>query len=180
MPLNDPRTLSSSSRTPDATQVAFEQYRTELHRFLVRRLHSAHDAQDLAQEAYLRFLQISRRELVRQPQAFLYRLASNLVYEFHVRQRRSHVTFDSETVEELKDRATNIWSDEVSERLSSAEQLERVLRQLPETYQAVLLLRKRDGMSPDEIAEKLGLSKQTVYTYLIRAVAHVKAARWDP
>jgi DNA-directed RNA polymerase specialized sigma24 family protein len=39
----------------------------------------------------------------------------------------------------------------------------------------VLLLRKRDGLSPDEIALRMGLTKATVYTYLIRAVAQFKA-----
>lgn len=156
------------------TRAAFEQYRGQLHRFLVWRLRSAHDAQDLAQDVYLRFLQISQQEPVREPQALLYRLASNLVYEFRVRERRGRVTFDSEVADSLAEHAEDVWRDEIVEGMSSAQQLEAALSQLPKTYQAVLLLRKRDGLSPDEIAARLNLTKSTVYTYLIRAVALFK------
>lgn len=157
-----------------AAQAAFEQYRERLHRFLVFRLRNPRDADDISQDAYLRFLQISTQETIREPQALLYRLASNLVYEFHVRQRRSHVTFDSEVAEGQAERSDDIWRDEVGERISSAQQIEAVLRRMPKSYQIVLLLRKRDGLSPEEIAQRLNLSKATVYTYLIRAVALFK------
>lgn len=155
-------------------QSAFEQYRDRLHRFLVFRLRNPRDADDISQDAYLRFLQISAQETIREPQALLYRLASNLVYEFHVRQRRSHVTFDSEVADGLAERSDDVWRDEVSERISSAQQIDAVLRRMPKSYQIVLLLRKRDGLSPEEIAQRLNLSKATVYTYLIRAVALFK------
>ncbi len=170
-----PRDSASTSTAGVATQVAFEQYRGQLHRFLVGRLRSSHDAQDLAQDVYLRFLQIAQQETVREPQALLYRLASNLVYEFRLRERRGHVTFDSEIADGMTQTTDDVWKDELNERLSSSQQLEHVLRQLPPTYQTVLLLRKRDGLSPDEIARRVNLSKATVYTYLIRAVAQFKA-----
>ena len=166
---------TDSTPAADAARAAFEQYRAELHRFLVQRLHNAQDAQDLAQETYMRFLQVSQHEVVRQPQAFLYRLASNLVYEFRLRARRSFVQFDSEAADKVGEHSADVWSDELNDRLSATRQLEGVLKQLPKSYQTVLLLRKRDGLSPEEIAERLGLSKATVYTYLIRAVAQFKA-----
>lgn len=160
----------------EITRAAFEQYRNELHRYLTRRLNGAQDAQDLAQDVYLRFMQVSQHETVREPQAFLYRLASNLVYEFRLRERRSLVTFDSDAADERCNRAagTGEENDGLGERLCSAQELAQVLQRLPKTYQVVLLLRKRDGLSPDDIAQRLGLSKSTVYTYLIRAVAQFK------
>jgi RNA polymerase sigma factor (sigma-70 family) len=170
----------SRSTAEDATSAdaavtgAFEQYRGQLHRYLVWRLRSAQDAQDVAQEVYLRFLQISLQEPIREPQALLYRLASNLVYELRVRSQHGHVQFDSEVAESLAERSDDVWRDELNERLSSARQLESALSRLPATYQAVLLMRKRDGLSPDEIASRMNLSKATVYTYLIRAVAQFK------
>ena len=167
-----PKPAGSAS---EATRLAFEQYRPVLHRFLVRRLHSTADAQDLAQDVYLRFLQIAQREAVREPQAFLYRLASNMVFELRVRQRNSPVSFDSELVAAQPEPPSESPSDDAFGLVSSAEQLDRVLNQLPKTYQTVLLLRKRDGLTPDEIAAKLGLTKATVYTYLIRAIAQFKA-----
>ena len=60
---------------------AFREHRGRLYQYLRRRLANEEDAQDLAQEAYLRLLRVSRTELVRDPQAYLYRVARNLVYE---------------------------------------------------------------------------------------------------
>jgi RNA polymerase sigma factor (sigma-70 family) len=174
-PIMNPSLAEGAAAVDASAAGAFEQYRNQLHRYLVWRLRSTQDAQDVAQDVYLRFLQISKQEAIREPQALLYRLASNLVYEFRVRAQRGHVTFDSQVAETMAERTEDVWRDELNERLSSARQLEAVLGRLPATYQAVLLLRKRDGLSPDEIALRMGLTKATVYTYLIRAVAQFKA-----
>src|SRR5438445_785108 len=129
--MTPPHNATGSTPATNAVNAAFEQYRAELHRFLVRRLHNAQDAQDLAQTVYLRYLQVSQHEPIRQPRAFLYRLASNLVYEFRLREGRSHVLFDSEVVDKRGDRSVDVWADELAEHLSTERQLERVLKQLP-------------------------------------------------
>jgi len=68
--------------------------------------------------------------------------------------------------------------DDAGAHIDAPEQLEYVLRQLPPMYRAVLLLRKRDGMSYAEIAQKLKLSVHTVKKYLARAVVQCRAADW--
>ncbi|MBL8269121.1 RNA polymerase sigma factor [Steroidobacter sp.] len=158
---------------------AFEEYGPELHRFLMRRTGCTQTAHDLAQDAYLRFVLVARREHIRNAQAFLYQLASNLVYEFRMRERNSRVVFDSnllETVDHLSAPATEA---DPLDQLASADQLERLLRPLPKAYRAVLLLRKRDGLSPAEIAQRLGFTRKTVYDYLTRALAMIRENRQD-
>ena len=116
---------------------------------------------------------------MRRPQAYLYRIAANLVYEYKLRERRRDVACDPEVLEELAERATEVWGDGADERLSTDQQLDRLLRKLPPTYRAVLILQKRDGMSYAEIATTLGLSVHTVQKYLFRALAQCRTARWD-
>ncbi|HEU4625439.1 MAG TPA: RNA polymerase sigma factor [Steroidobacteraceae bacterium] len=156
---------------------AFEQYHAGLHRFLMRRLRSRQNAQDLAQETYLRLLRMDSHELVRKPQAYLYRIASNLVYEFKLRERNEPVAFDSQALEEAAESAAHPLDS--SETVSHAQQLESILGQLPPLYRAVFLARKRDGMSYAEIARALDISVHTVKKYLARAVAQCRCARWD-
>jgi RNA polymerase sigma-70 factor (ECF subfamily) len=150
----------------------------ELHRFLMRRLRSAQQAQDLAQEAYLRLLRVEHAELIRQPRAYLYRIAVNLVTEFRLRVRRDPVTYDSETLEDIAEKIGEAPSDE-GERVADAEQIELLLEQLPPLYRAIFVLRKRDGLSYPEIAQQLGISVHTVKKYLARAVAKCRHARWS-
>jgi RNA polymerase sigma-70 factor (ECF subfamily) len=158
---------------------AFEQYHAGLHRFLMRRLRSTQNAQDLAQETYLRLLRMDRHELVRKPQAYLYRIASNLVYEFKLRERNEPVCFDSEELERAAESSMAAATADASDDLNVSQQLETLLVQLPPLYRAVFVLRKRDGMSYPEIAHTLDISVHTVKKYLARAVAQCRCARWE-
>src|SRR5262249_57323704 len=59
----------------------------DLVRFIARRLRSAAEARDLAHEAYVRLLRVKRRDLIRDPQAYLYRIAANVLYEFELKKK---------------------------------------------------------------------------------------------
>ncbi|NLG78186.1 MAG: RNA polymerase sigma factor [Xanthomonadaceae bacterium] len=165
------------SRQQTVAGSAYEQYHAELHRFLIRRLQSAHHAQDLAQEAYLRLLRVERAELVRQPRAYLYRIAVNLISEFRLRASREPIVFDSDALAAAAEHLADAPADE-GERAADAQQIELILEQLPPLYRAIFVLRKRDGLSYQEIAERLEISVHTVKKYLARAVAKCRSAHW--
>ena len=48
---------------------------------------SVADARDLAHEAYVRLLRVKRKDLIRDPQAYLYRIAVNILYEFELKKK---------------------------------------------------------------------------------------------
>lgn len=177
--MTDIRPTPGSAASTDATAKAFSEYGGELHRFLTRRMRCAHTARDLAQDVYLRFMLVARREGVRNPQAFLYQLASHLIYELKMRESSSQVIYDSELLEAADNRSALAARTNPVDSLTTAEQLDRVLGPLPKAYRTVLLMRKRDGLSPDEIAQRLGFSKKTVYEYLTRAMAQIKEQQLD-
>jgi RNA polymerase sigma factor (sigma-70 family) len=168
MPLNE--------KAPSLAGAAYVQHRATLHRYLMRRLHNDQNAQDLAQEVYLRLLRVEDREVIRDPLAFLYRLAMNLVYEFRLRRQRDPVLFDSEAAEEVTERSLSATTGDLSEPLCTDQELKRVLAALPPMPRAVFVLRKRDGMSDQEIAVELNLSVHTVKKYLCQAVALCREA----
>jgi RNA polymerase sigma factor (sigma-70 family) len=163
-------------RAPAVT--AFAEYGKELHRFLLRRLGSAQDAADIAQEVYLRLTRLESVDWIREPRAYLYGVASHVVYEFRLRLRRDPVTFDSSAVEGVADDLGHSSADVMGDRLDAQRRLERALSGLPPTHLAVLVLHKRDGMSYEEVARKLRLSVHTVHKYVVQAKAQVKL-RWN-
>ena len=173
------RTAKRPQREATLAATAFEQYDKGLRRFLTRRLQSTDNAQDLAQEAYLRLLRLDRGEFVRKPQAYLYRIASNLVYEFRLRERNQLVTFDSDALDHAAECTAEPLASEASDRIDIEQQLESILAELPPLYRAVLVLRKRDGLSYLEISRTLDISVHTVKKYLARAVAQCRSARWE-
>lgn len=169
-----PRTSAEPGKPADTQQA---EYPAALHSYLMRQLHNRHDAQDLAQEAYLRYLQLPSTGVVRNPAAYLFRIAFNLITEWRLRRDRSVVSCDSELLEQQADAAAQTAGP--VEQLLSRERLEKVLEQIPLTYRRVLLMSKCDGLSNEEIAQALNVTADTVTRYLGRALAFARRARWD-
>jgi RNA polymerase sigma factor (sigma-70 family) len=146
-----------------------ERYYPSLYRFLVRSLRGVHHthARDLVQDVFLRFLALPQREKVRQPQAYLIRIASNLIKEYRLRERRTPVVFDSELAEgQAEGEGAEAWRDAVQDGLGLRQQIEQVLLSMPPTQRAVALLWTRDGLSAAEIAARVGFTPQTTQKYL--------------
>jgi RNA polymerase sigma factor (sigma-70 family) len=162
-------------KRPSETQQA--EYPAALHTYLVRQLRNRQDAQDLAQEAYVRYLQLPNSAAVRNPAAYLFRIAFNLMTEWRLRRDRSVVCYDSDLMEQHASAAAPAPGP--VEQLLQRERLERVLEQIPLNYRRVLIMSKCDGLSNEEIAATLKVSAHTVVRYLGRAVAFARRARWD-
>ena len=152
------------------------EYPAALHTYLMRQLRNRHDAQDLAQEAYLRYLQLPNAGVVRNPAAYLFRIAFNLMSEWRLRQDRSVVSCDSQLLEQHAGIAPTPGP---VEQLLSRERLEKVLEQVPLKYRRVLIMSKCDGLSNEQIAQSLNVTAETVVRYLGRAVAFARRAQWD-
>lgn len=60
------------------------------------------------------------------------------------------------------------------EARAAIQRLDSILDELPPLYRAILLLRKRDGYSHAEIANRVGKSKATVHIYLTRALTRCR------
>ena len=159
----------------------------QLYKFLLRRVDNRATAQDLAQEAYLRLLRIEKKHLIRQPAAYLFRIAANLVYEFQLKERRSwHVTsLDRLKEMNIEPRASDNFSrrndnpEYAVEQREALKRIQEALTSMPPLYASVLVLCKRDGLSHQEIAEKLEISIHTVRKYLTRAVVACRALDID-
>jgi RNA polymerase sigma factor (sigma-70 family) len=156
-------------------------YRRELHRYLLRRLRRHQDLDDLKQEVYMRLLRMDRMECIREPLAYLYSIAANVVADFTLAERRRYdrVTPDSDAVEHWADDPAQALPDDIAERTSLERELESALNQLPPLQAAALVLHYQEGLSCEEIAKKLGLSPKSVDKYLARAKARMRILLWS-
>lgn len=141
---------------------------SQLLRFLRSRLSQSEQAQDLAQEVYLRLLRVDDLHLIRNPRAFAIRVAANVAYEWRM-LACNRMPHSSDSLLHLE--AEGMDPAECLERQRDLDELTRVLAKLPVHCQQVLLMQRRDGMSCPEIAAALGLSLPMVKKHLARGLA---------
>ena len=143
----------------------------DLTRFAERRVRSRADAQDLAQEVYLRLLRTSTIDLIAEPQAYLYRVASNVAAEWRLRacERKPHSSDALETLLETRTPEVRLDQEEDQTRLQQA------LACLDVMPRAVIFLKLREDMTNEEIAAHLGITKRMVKRYLVIGYAELRA-----
>jgi len=158
----------------DAT--SFRIYDKQLHRYLARRLTQRQDAEDLAQEVYLRLLRIDAAKRVEKPAAYIFGIASHVIADFKSGSKQGHERFE-EREDEPDERTSS--PDDLADRLNLQQQLERAFARLPRTHAMVLIAHKHCGLSYEETAAELGLSIHTVEKYLTQAKAVIRTMTWE-
>jgi RNA polymerase sigma factor (sigma-70 family) len=140
----------------------------DLLRFLRSRLRHDDQAQDLAQEVYLRILRMEDVSLIRNPRSFVIHLAAHAAYEWRM-LARNRLQHSDELLQELVARDAD--PAEALERDERIARLSRVLETLSSKCRAVILMHRRDGMTHEEIAARMNLSVAMVKKYLARGLA---------
>lgn len=173
-----PDDVARPAQTVGFDAASFRNYDKQLHRYLVRRMQRPEDAEDLAQEVYLRLLRIDGAKRVHKPLAYIYGIASHVVadYKSDARREREFVSDDDDETAEV---GTEPPVDDLIDRLNLQQQLERALTQLPTTQALVLLAHKHRGLSYQEVAAELGLSIHTVEKYVTQAKARIRTMTWE-
>jgi RNA polymerase sigma factor (sigma-70 family) len=152
----------------------FAQHGSALQAFLYRRVRKHPDAAELAQEVYLRMLRVADMGGIRNPEGYLYTVASNLAKEHarHERKDRDVLDVDDPLVQqqlaELPPFAGQLDTEQRVKRLRE------VLHQLSPKCQAAVVLQYWHGMSYEEIAQRLGVSTNMVKKYLSQALTHCR------
>lgn len=160
-------------------EVILENYYRELVSFLNARLGNRQAAEDIVHDTYLRVLERSSSTPIEQPRAFLYRTALNLVIDGH---RRS-VLRQTEPLDAL-DHQEHHFSPSPQASIVTGQRLDmvqRALTELPELCRECFMLRKLEGLSHAEIAERLGISHSLVEKHIVNAMKHcrVRMRQWE-
>jgi RNA polymerase sigma factor (sigma-70 family) len=152
----------------------FAEHRSALQAFFYRRIKTKHDAADLVQEVYLRILRVKDADAIRNPEGYLYTVASNLVYEHSVLNRRNPMPIDPDQPLDEHELSRPAGFEELFDMETRVARLREVLAQLPPKCRATIHLKYQHGLSYQEIAEQLGVSPHMVQKYLGTALAHCR------
>jgi RNA polymerase sigma-70 factor (ECF subfamily) len=151
-------------------------YQRSVYRVAYGLTRSSSDADDLAQETFVRAWQALGRFRVGEPlHPWLNRICVNLAYSlFRHRRRRPETSIEPLVEAGQQWAASDDPQAEAAERESTS-QLEAALAELSSEHQAVLVLRAVEDLSYDEIAQTLNVPIGTVMSRLSRARAELKA-----
>jgi RNA polymerase sigma-70 factor, ECF subfamily len=181
--VEETKTLAKGERAVENDE-AFSLLVYRQHRFVFRvafaLLRHAQDAEDIAQETFLKLYRNGRWRDIRDERAFLARVAWRLALDL-----RRGLTIE----------AAEVDADAMPSPMASPEQqvvtadntatLHRLIDALPEELRQPLVLSGIDGLTSQEVGVVLGLAEGTVRTRLMRArqllkgkVANTKGGRY--
>lgn len=135
----------------------YDRYGEKLYHYLVLRLSSSQDAEDILQEVFYRFSRYSVRwKRIKNPTAFVFKAVRNEANRFLKKKAAQQKAIQQNT-----DHANSILSiiqgpDERSEKLLAAS-----LAKLPDDQREIIMLKVFEGMTFKEIASICGLSINT-------------------
>ncbi len=160
--------MTPPDQSRDIAQWA-DTWHQDLVKFLVRRRVALADAQDLAQEVYLRLLRVDHADLVRQPRSYLLRIAANLLHEWRLKARQSRphdapvdgLAGDGNPEQDVVD----------GER---AQRLGREMNRLTAPVRLALVLQIREGLTYGQIAARMKVTPRMVKRYLLTAYATLR------
>jgi len=148
----------------------FHEHNRALVNFLLTRVRSKAEAMDLAQDAYVRLLQLDHPGAIGFLRGYLFRIAANLSID-KIRARAPRERAAVELFDELGE------SDEIEHRAILHEEFDIVcaaLKQLPPKCQRAFLLNVVEGYSHTETARAVGCNERMVRYHISRALAHCR------
>lgn len=161
---NDPR---AARRHSERIAELFTAHNGALLRFLTCRLKSPHEAREVAQEAYVRMLQLDAPGGISYLQAFLFKTASNLAADrmkSQARRRRIDQLGFFDDVE---------VSPSPESGVAAGQQVESVLEaldELPPKCRYAFIMHRFHGHEIGHVAELMNLSERMVRLYVERAL----------
>jgi RNA polymerase sigma-70 factor (ECF subfamily) len=155
---------------PADAAASFDPLRPRLTRIAYRMLGSVAEAEDVVQDAFLRWLEVDRAS-IRHAEAFLRRVVTRLALDVLKSARRQRETYPGEWLPEPIVDAEQDDLDDVTLPLMLA------LERLSPLERAAFLLHDVFGAAFDEVAETIGRDAATCRQLASRARTHVRAER---
>jgi RNA polymerase sigma factor (sigma-70 family) len=167
------QTVSADDARSQLIERIFREHNEALLRFLALRVRSQQAAKDIAQEAYVRLLQLDQPGAVSYLRAFLFKTAANLAVDHIRHEQTARRIKQTKLFEALTAPSTPEQSTDGAQELRL---VERLIAQLPPKCRRAFLLHRVGDLDISDIALQMGLSERMVRTYVVRALVYCRTA----
>ncbi|HRE51215.1 MAG TPA: RNA polymerase sigma-70 factor [Flavitalea sp.] len=161
----------------EGNEVAFRQlydrYKNQAYSFALGITRSTQVAKEIVQESFIK-LWLHRKALqnIKQFESWFFVICRNLCYDA---LRKMALDYKIRLVYEKQAEYQVITADEIVIDRENRELIHAAISQLPEQQRRVYMLSREAGLTYEEIAVELNISRNTVKEHLRRAVAAIKA-----
>lgn len=158
----------------------YERYGHELYRTMRAAVRNTEEAKDISQEAFLKvavkIMKEDDAEVIRNPKAFLYRIAYNELYTRYKRKKLEHCLQDF--LVDGEDRLVhNITPEQEALSREELKIVRQAIEELPQKQQQAFLMSREENLPHSEIARRLGIKTISVQRHIIRALATLRGVR---
>jgi RNA polymerase sigma-70 factor (ECF subfamily) len=162
---------SSAERTDEAIEALVRQHSRLVYRIAYAVLRSHHDAEDAAQETFLRLLRYSSKlAAVDDPKTWLARIAWRVAGDRGKRRGRTReIALDDPEKPIAEVASPDAAADSVVHGAQIGSALEKLIAALPDKLRQPLILSTIEEMSPREVGATLGINEAAVRSRVFRA-----------
>jgi RNA polymerase sigma-70 factor (ECF subfamily) len=151
----------------------YAQHRQAFRRLVSNRLLVGADAEDVVQDAFVRVLAMDGSIPITSPVGLLTRTVFNIATDRHRadKVRARHVNDDCEW-ETVATKDANPEENAAARQL--CRRLQETIEKLPPRCREVFVLHRFEGLSHEDIAKRLGVSRNMVEKHIIRALIDLR------
>jgi RNA polymerase sigma-70 factor (ECF subfamily) len=164
---------TSAGNRAQLVERLFREHNRSLLRFLYLKLNSEQEARDVAQEAYVRVLNLDSPETVSHLRAFLFKTAANIAID-RARARARMTNAPAAALEFFEEERADF---DPARGVAAREELDLIAQALdeltPKCRQA-FLMRRLDGYTSSEIAARMQIPERTVRYYIVEAIVYCR------
>lgn len=163
-----------------AYRALYEKYYRRVYYFALKSVKNTVDAEDLSQSIFLKIWEkrtLLNESLPIEPQVF--QIAKGVVIDYY-RARTTQQQLLKKLYEQAPTNGSESDNTAIVVKNRRLEHLKKAIEELPAKRREVFKLSRYDGLTYDEIAEELAISKNTVRVHMTKALTTLrkKLAMW--
>ena len=164
--------LQLKEGSKDAYQLLFNRYAPRIFAFAMSYLKRREDAEELLQELFLKIWEIrATLDDSKNIKSLLYKICINLIYDL-IRRKNIEQAYLAFAGQNDHSNADSTWHEVIYQDMQN--HLNKLVETMPDQRRLIFRLSKEEGLTNDEIAIRLQLSKRTVENQLYRAISFLR------